>query len=60
MNKEKALRVIELAKEIIKAQKELRKLGVSFQISQSLSDAVSFSQGYLVAVDQQTPQSEAK
>ena len=59
MNKEKAVRIIELAKEIIKAQKELSDLGVTFQITQSLSDAVSFSQGYLVAKEE-TPVVEAK
>lgn len=49
MNKEKAKRIIEIGNEIVRLQKELNSFGVTFTVNQSLSDAVSFCQGYLLA-----------
>lgn len=54
MNKEKATQILDLTKVILRAQAELQKLGVTFTISQSLSDAVSFAQGYLLAKNEST------
>jgi len=54
MNKDKAKRIIEIGNEIVKLQKELKDFGVAFTFNQSLSDAVSFCQGYLLAKDEET------
>lgn len=54
MNKDKAKRIIEIGNEIIKLQQELKEFGVTFTFNQSLSDAVSFCQGYLLAKDEET------
>lgn len=53
MNKDKAKRIIEIGNKIVELQKELKDFGVSFTFNQSLSDAVSFCQGYLLAKDEE-------
>jgi len=52
MNKEKATKIITLAQDLLKSQKELKELGVEVGFTQSLSDAVSFAQGYLLGVEE--------
>lgn len=60
MNKDKAKRIIEIGNQIVELQKELKELGVSFVFNQSLSDAVSFCQGYLLAKDEEPKIDEIK
>jgi len=60
MNKDKAKRIVEIAQIMLTLQKELKEIGVTVGFSQSLSDAVSYSQGYLKASDDLVQLEEVK
>jgi len=50
MNKEKALKIIEIAKGLSKLQEEFKALtGATFTVSQNLLDLINYTQGFLAA-----------
>jgi len=51
MDKEKALKIIEVAKGLTKLQEEFKALtGATFTVSQNLLDLVNYAQGFLSAL----------